>query len=55
MAIPARANATMSYLVDHGVDASTLSANGYGEDQPIADNDSPEGKARNRRVELHLK
>ncbi len=50
-----RANAVMSFLVDHGVDASNLSANGYGEDQPIADNETPEGKARNRRVELHIK
>ncbi len=50
-----RANAVMSYLDDHGIDASSLSANGYGESQPFADNDTPEGKAQNRRVVLHLK
>jgi OOP family OmpA-OmpF porin len=40
------------YLVKKGVPAAQLTAKGYGETQPIADNKTPEGKATNRRVEL---
>jgi OOP family OmpA-OmpF porin len=40
------------YLAGKGVPASQLEARGYGETAPIADNGSPEGRARNRRVEL---
>lgn len=47
-----RANAVRDYLIKKGVPATQLSARGYGEAQPIADNVSPEGKAANRRVEL---
>ena len=47
-----RANAVMDYLVDHGVDASRLSTTGYGESRPIASNQTREGRALNRRVEL---
>lgn len=47
-----RANAVMNYLVDHGVDASRLSTTGYGESRPIASNQTREGRALNRRVEL---
>ncbi len=38
------------YLTSHGIEASRLTAVGYGESQPIADNTTPEGRARNRRV-----
>lgn len=48
-----RAIAVMKYLVDHGVKADNLIARGYGEERPIASNDTPEGMARNRRVELN--
>ncbi|RLW56763.1 MAG: hypothetical protein B6D69_01135 [gamma proteobacterium symbiont of Stewartia floridana] len=42
----------MSYLTEKGVIADNLSAMGYGEEQPIASNETAEGKAQNRRVEL---
>jgi OOP family OmpA-OmpF porin len=47
-----RANAVRNYLVDHGVSASRLTAVGFGESQPVASNDTAEGRALNRRVEL---
>jgi len=48
----ARAQAVVNYLSVNGVDPSRLSAVGYGESKPIASNESPEGRAKNRRVEL---
>lgn len=47
-----RAESVRSYLVSKGVDASRLTARGYGEDSPIADNKTSAGRAENRRVEL---
>jgi len=47
-----RANAVRNYLIEMGVDADRLVARGYGETRPIADNNTPEGRAENRRVEL---
>lgn len=48
-----RADAVLKYLVGHGVSSSRLSAKGYGETQPVADNSTSEGRALNRRVVLH--
>jgi len=47
-----RANAVEDYLTDKGVKASRLSARGHGESRPVASNDTKEGRAENRRVEL---
>jgi OOP family OmpA-OmpF porin len=49
-----RADAVKDYLVSRGVNASRLSASGYGETQPVADNNTAEGRAQNRRVELRI-
>ncbi|MFO0727751.1 MAG: OmpA family protein [Myxococcota bacterium] len=48
----ARAASVRSWLVDKGAPAANLSARGFGKNHPIADNDSPAGRAKNRRVEL---
>lgn len=50
----ARSKSVMKYLVDHGVAAERLTAKGFGESQPIADNETDEGKAKNRRVEFNI-
>ena len=50
-----RANSVMIYLIRKGVNAANLSATGYGEESPIATNDTAEGRATNRRVELKIK
>ncbi|MFO1303710.1 MAG: OmpA family protein [Burkholderiales bacterium] len=48
----ARASSVMQWMSTHGVDASRLTAKGYGKAQPVADNATDAGRARNRRVEL---
>ncbi|MBB5209178.1 OmpA family protein [Chiayiivirga flava] len=47
-----RAEAVRDALIQDGVDGSRLSALGVGEDRPVADNASEDGRARNRRVEI---
>lgn len=47
-----RAQSVLNYLKDKGVDVSHLRAEGFGPKQPIANNNTEEGKALNRRVEL---
>ncbi|TDS08464.1 OmpA family protein [Sphingobacterium paludis] len=47
-----RANAVKQYLVNAGVSASSISANGYGEANPVASNATEEGRVQNRRVEI---
>jgi OOP family OmpA-OmpF porin len=46
-----RANSVKTYLVNSGVNSSQVSARGYGEANPIASNDTEEGRIQNRRVE----
>lgn len=50
-----RAKVVYQYLVDHGVSADRMTWRGYGESQPVATNDTEEGKAKNRRTELIVK
>ena len=47
-----RTESVRDYLIAKGIDMNRLSAVGYGETQPIADNKNAAGKAKNRRVEL---
>lgn len=49
-----RATAVTNYLRQQGVSAAVLSAEGRGPSEPIADNNTAEGRAMNRRVELYL-
>jgi outer membrane protein OmpA-like peptidoglycan-associated protein len=49
-----RADAVVSYLTEKGIAADRLSAIGYGEENPIADNNTKSGRAQNRRVEFSL-
>ena len=49
-----RAQAVLDYLVAQGVEPGRMTAMGYGEGKPIDTNETPEGKAKNRRVEFHI-
>lgn len=50
----ARAESVVDYLVEHGISEDRLDAKGYAFSQPIAPNNTPEGRARNRRVEFKI-
>jgi chemotaxis protein MotB len=50
----ARANAVSAYLVGQGVPAGLISSVGLGESHPVASNDTPQGRAKNRRVEIDI-
>ena len=47
-----RAKAVLQYLVSHGIEGKRLTARGLGEAKPIADNETADGKEKNRRVEF---
>ena len=49
-----RAQATKNYLASRGVDPNRIVIAGRGEHEPVADNGSDAGRARNRRVEIYL-
>jgi hypothetical protein len=49
-----RAEEVRTYLIERGMPADRITAVGRGESQPVASNDSPEGRAMNRRVEIIL-
>ncbi len=50
-----RAKSVVKYLVEHGIDQGRLSGQGFGPKRPIADNNTADGRQRNRRVEFHIK
>lgn len=47
-----RAQRVVGYLVQQGIDESRLTSEGFGQSKPIAPNDTPDGKAANRRIEF---
>ncbi|WP_040069447.1 OmpA family protein [Pseudomonas batumici] len=49
-----RAEAVVRYLAQHGVTPEHLKAVGFGEANPVASNDTPEGQAQNRRIEVKV-
>ncbi len=49
-----RADNVMNFMVSQGVNSSLVSAQGFGDADPVAPNDTAEGRAQNRRVELTL-
>ena len=49
-----RADTVMQFLISQGVKSNLVSAHGFGDADPVASNDTPEGRAQNRRVELTI-
>lgn len=49
-----RASSVAEYLISQGLAPNKVTSQGRGESEPVADNDTDEGRAHNRRVELHL-
>ncbi|MBY0574015.1 MAG: OmpA family protein [Undibacterium sp.] len=49
-----RADAVKAYIISTGIDAKRVFSEGKGEKQPVADNKSKEGRAKNRRVEIEV-
>jgi OmpA-OmpF porin, OOP family len=47
-----RANAVRDYMVQHGIASGRMDVSSHGERNPVADNSTSEGRARNRRVEI---
>jgi outer membrane protein OmpA-like peptidoglycan-associated protein len=48
----ARAKTVVAALISKGIDKSRLSSKGWGQEKPVEDNSTEEGKAKNRRVEI---
>lgn len=49
-----RAQAVVNYLIEQGIHADRLQAKGYGENMPVASNETSEGRQRNRRTEFEI-
>ena len=47
----ARAQSVREYLINHGIDGDRVEAVGYGDQRPVASNDTEEGRQQNRRIE----
>lgn len=50
-----RADEVVNYLISQGISPSIISAEGFGENRPVASNDTSEGRAQNRRIEINLR
>jgi len=48
------ANVVKAALISRGIDASRLQAEGYGQQHPVADNSTEEGRAQNRRIAIRV-
>ena len=49
-----RAAEVVDFLVTHGVPPASISAKGFGDTKPVASNDTPQGRAANRRIEITI-
>ena len=49
-----RAAEVVTFLVSQGVPAASISAKGFGDTRPVASNDTPQGRAQNRRIEITI-
>lgn len=49
-----RAESVKNYLISQGIDTGRIAAKGFGESKPVADNTTPQGKAKNRRTEISI-
>ncbi len=49
-----RANSVRDWMIQNGIDAGRMTARGYGEENPMVPNDSPENRARNRRITFRI-
>lgn len=49
-----RANTVKNYFIEQGISPNRISSAGAGESQPVATNDTPEGRYQNRRIEIHI-
>jgi len=49
-----RAADVVNFLISQGIPAANISAKGFGDTQPVASNDTPEGRAKNRRIEITI-
>ena len=50
----ARANSVAKYLMSKGISAKRIHAKGYGERYPVADNNTPDGREKNRRIDFYI-
>ena len=50
----ARANTVRNYLIKKGISPDRVKAKGYGDTQPVAPNDTEEGRKQNRRTEVNI-
>ncbi len=49
-----RSKSVVQYLIAHGINGTRLSSKGFGATEPLADNNTEEGRARNRRTEMKV-